>query len=76
MHTVIVIAIRANPNWLAMKMMEIIKAPGLDRQTPIYRRIVVHGNSWTAGFGQFSDQFEKIAWRPDLPGHLPSLLSQ
>ena len=76
MHTVVVIAIRANPNWLAMKMMEIIKAPGLDRQTPIHRRIVVHSNSWTAGFGQFSDQFEKIAWRPDLPGHLPSLLSE
>lgn len=76
MDAAIVIAIRANPNWLAMKMMEIIKAPGLDRQTPIRRRIIVHSNSWTAGFGQFSDQFEKIPWRPDLPGHLPTLLSE
>lgn len=66
MDVALIFALRANPNWLAMKMMEVMKSPGLDRSRPIRQRLLVYGDSLADRFGQFSDQFIKIPYHPDV----------
>jgi hypothetical protein len=66
MDVALIFALRANPNWLAMKMMEVMKAPGLDRSSPVRQRLLVYDDRLADRFGQFSDQFIKIPYHPDV----------